>query len=70
MWVHRAEPKYPTLQLALPIGQPQQLFYLYTVQKQMFVDNLMLVDNQKLSSVFHNLYKKVQEWILLILFWK
>lgn len=29
--VHRAESKYPTLQLVLSIGQHQELFYLYTV---------------------------------------
>lgn len=53
--VHRAEPKHPTVQLALPMDQPQELFYLYTVQKQMFI--LMLVDNEELSGVFHALYK-------------
>lgn len=37
------------------MDQPQELFYLYTVQKQMFI--LMLVDNEELSGVFHALYK-------------
>lgn len=60
--VHGAESKYPTLQLALPIGQPQELLFIY-VQKQMFV--LILVDNEKLSTVFHSLYKKAQKLILL-----
>ena len=60
--VHRAEPKYPTVQLALPMDQAQELFYLYAVQKQIFI--LTLVDNEELS-VFHALYKKAQKWMLL-----
>lgn len=61
MHVHRAETKYSTLQLAAPIGQLQELFYFYNVQKQMFT--LVLVDYEELS-VFHAVYKKVQKWIL------
>lgn len=38
------------------MDQLQELFYLYTVQKQMFI--LTLVDNEELSGVFHALYKK------------
>lgn len=38
------------------MDQLQELFYLYTVQKQMFI--LTLVDNEELSRVFHALYKK------------
>ena len=60
--VHRTEPKYPTVQLALPRDLPQELFHLYTVQKQMFI--LTLADNEELGGVFHALHKKAQRWVL------
>lgn len=54
--VRQAEQKYPTLQLALPMYQPLEFFYLHPAHKQMFI--LMFMDNEQFSDVFHALYKK------------
>lgn len=59
----QAEQKYPALQLALPMYQPLEFFYLHIAHKQMFI--LMFMDNEEFSDVFHALYKKTQKWILL-----